>query len=93
MYQVEYLESVIKEDILKLPKAEKIRIKKAIEDRLRQDPLHFEKTLRYSLKNCRRMRVGPYRIIFKLESKMNQFKMRLRFSIVLTDPTAFVFSL
>ena len=70
MYQVEYLETVIKEDIQKLPKSEKTRIKKAIEERLTQDPYHYGKPLRYSLKNCRRMRVGSYRIIFKLESKV-----------------------
>ena len=70
VYRVEYLESVIKEDISKLPKIEKKRIKKAIEDRLINDPIHFGKPLRYSLKGCRRMRVGHYRIIFKLEAKI-----------------------
>ena len=68
VYTIEYLESVIKDDISKLPKIEKKRIKKAIEERLTQDPCRFGKPLRYSLKNCRRMRVGYYRIIFKLET-------------------------
>lgn len=57
MYKVEYLESVFKEDIPKLPKTEKKRIKQAIENRLTQDPIRFAKPLRYSLKGCRRMRV------------------------------------
>ena len=69
MYKVEYLESVIRDDIPKLPKTEKKRIKQAIEERLVQDPIRFGKPLRYSLKGCRRMRVGYYRIIFKLEIK------------------------
>ena len=69
MYKVEYLESVVKGDILKLPKIEKKKIKRAIEERLTQDPVRFGKPLRYSLKGCRRVRVGNYRIIFKLETK------------------------
>ena len=70
MYKVEYLESVVQDDIPRLPKIEKKRIKQAIEERLTQDPLRFGKPLRYSLKGCRRMRVGHYRIIFKLETKI-----------------------
>ena len=70
MYKVEYLESVVKDDIPSLPKVEKKRIQKAIEERLIQNPIRFGKPLRYSLKGCRRMRVGHYRIIFKIETKV-----------------------
>ena len=70
MYKVEYLESVIKDDIPKLPKVEKRRIQKAIEERLIQNPIRFGKPLRYSLKGCRRMRIGYYRVIFKIETKV-----------------------
>ncbi len=70
MYKIEYLESVIKNDISKLPKVDKKRIQKAIEKHLIQDPIRFGKPLRYSLKGCRRMRVGYYRVIFKLEMKI-----------------------
>ena len=69
VHKIEYLESVVKDDILKLPKTEKKRIKQAIEARLIKDTVHFGKPLRYSLKGCRRMRVEYYRIIFKLEAK------------------------
>ena len=70
MYKVEYLESVVKDDISKLPKIEKKKIKKAIEERLTQDSVRFGKPLRYSLRGCRRMRVGNYRVIFKLKTKI-----------------------
>ena len=63
MYKIEYLESVVKDDIPKLPKTEKQRIQKVIEERLTQNPIHF-KPLNYSLKGCRRMSVGNYRVIF-----------------------------
>ena len=64
VYFIEYLESVITDDIPKLSKLDKKRIKQAIEERLAQEPMRFGKPLRYSLKGCRRMRVGHYRIIF-----------------------------
>ncbi len=50
-----------------MPKLDKKRIKQAIEKRLAQDPIRFGKLLRYSFEGCRHMRVGHYRIIFKLE--------------------------
>ena len=70
MYKVEYLESVVKDDIAKLSKTNQNRIKKVIEERLVQNPAHFGKPLQYSFKGCRSMRVGSYRIIFKIETKV-----------------------
>jgi len=68
LYQIEYLESVIKEDISKIPNADKNIIKKAIEERLSIDPIGFGKPLRYSLKGHRRLRVSTYRIIYRIIS-------------------------
>ena len=64
MFKIEYLESVWTDDLLKISKTNRNRIKQAIEGRLAHDPVFFGKPLRYSLKGCRRMRVGSYRIIF-----------------------------
>lgn len=71
MYKIEYLESVVKKDITVITKAEKEKIKKAIENKLAIDPISFGKPLQYSLKACRRLRVGNYRIIYKIESEKN----------------------
>ena len=68
MYIIEYLESVIREDIPKLGSA-KNRIKKAIEEKLARNPVEFGKPLRYSLKGCRRLRVGDFRVIYKIEGE------------------------
>lgn len=68
-FAIEYLESVIKEDISNLPKTMKIMIKKAIEERLMTDPVGFGKPLRYSLKGFRRLRVGDYRIVFRIDKQ------------------------
>ncbi len=67
-FRIEYLASVVAEDIPALPKAARRKIKKAIEERLGSHPLEFGKPLRYSLKGARRLRVGDYRIIYKVES-------------------------
>ncbi len=66
-YQVEYLETVVREDIPKLPKTARQRIRKAIETRLTTRPIDFGKPLRYSLKGARRLRVGDYRVIYRIE--------------------------
>lgn len=68
-YHVEYLESVVKEDIPSLPKSVKVTIKKAIEERLMLDPIGFGKPLRYSLKGHRRLRVGDYRVVYRIDPK------------------------
>lgn len=68
MYRIEYLESVVREDIPKLGSA-KNRVKKAIEEKLTRNPVEFGKPLRYSLKGCRRLRVGDYRVIYTIDGK------------------------
>ena len=71
LYQIEYLDSVVKEDIPALPKKIKNTIKKAIEERLMIDPLGFGKPLRYSLKGHRRLRVSDYRIVYRIDAEKN----------------------
>jgi mRNA interferase RelE/StbE len=66
MFTVQYLDSV-KEDLQDLPKAVKIKIKKAIEKKLMINPVEFGKPLQYSLKGLRRLRVEDYRIIYQIE--------------------------
>lgn len=71
LYQIEYLDTVVDEDIPALPKAIKNTIKKAIEERLTVDPLGFGKPLRYSLKGHRRLRVSDYRIVYRIDADNN----------------------
>ena len=67
-YCIEYLASVVKTDIPKLSQAVKKRLRKAIEERLAVNPVEYGKPLRYSMNGCRRLRVGDYRIIYKIEA-------------------------
>lgn len=68
LYTIEYLDVVVERDIPALPTSAKSLIKRAIEDRLMQDPVGFGKPLRYSLKGHRRLRVSHYRVIYRIDS-------------------------
>lgn len=66
-FKIEYLDSVVSEDIPALPKTMRQLIKKAIETRLTVDPIGLGKPLRYSFIGHRRIRVGDYRIVFRVD--------------------------
>lgn len=69
IFRTEYHELVVKRDIPKLSKSNRGKIKKAIEDKLMHSPDHFGKPLRRSLKGYRKLRVGDYRVIFRIDKK------------------------
>lgn len=69
-YEVRYLEEVVNKHIPALPPNAKTLIKRAIESRLMVDPIGFGKPLRYSLKGHRRLRVGDYRVVYRIESNI-----------------------
>lgn len=69
MYQLIYAQQVILKDIPKLSEPVKDLIKSTIEKKLLADPVKFGKPLKYSLKGCRSLRVGNYRIIYQLSDK------------------------
>lgn len=66
-YTVLYHHLVLKEDLPKIPKNIKETIKKAIEERLLKEPLLYGEPLRQSLKGHRKLRVGDYRIIYRVK--------------------------
>ena len=66
-YRIEYLARVVDEDIPKLTKSIRKQVKRAIETKLTSHPIEFGKPLRYSLKGARRLRVGDWRVIYKIE--------------------------
>ena len=67
-YSVLYEHSVIVDDIPKLSNRIKNTIQKAIQERLMLDPVSFGKPLRYSFKGHRRLRVGDYRIVYRIDA-------------------------
>lgn len=66
-YRIEYLKCVVDDDIPKLTKSIRKQIKTAIEEKLTSHPIEFGKPLRYSMKGARRLRVGDWRVIYKIE--------------------------
>ncbi|MEI7580652.1 MAG: type II toxin-antitoxin system RelE/ParE family toxin [bacterium] len=66
MFTIEYQEHVLSEHIPSLPLTMRELIKRAIAERLMVDPVGLGKPLRYSFKGHRCLRVGDYRIIFRV---------------------------
>jgi mRNA interferase RelE/StbE len=66
-YKIEYLEEVF-DQLAKIPKNIRLTIIKAINERLRADPHRF-KPLVCNLKGFFRMRVGDYRVIYRVEEE------------------------
>lgn len=68
-FTIEYLDRVVEEDIPDLPKTMRELIKRAIETRLVADPVGLGRPLRYSFIGHRRIRVGDYRIVYRVDPK------------------------
>jgi len=66
-YKLLYHPDVLEEDLQGIPANIKSRIHKAIETRLLKEPIMFGQPLRQSLKGYRRLRVGDWRIIYRIE--------------------------
>lgn len=66
-YIVQYHPMVIRDDIPKLDATHRKRVKKAIEQKLMTRPDLFGIPLRQSLIGHRKLRVGDYRVVFRLE--------------------------
>ena len=67
-FEIKY-HSAVSKDIKKINSPDKIRIKKAIENKLVQNPEKYAEHLRGELKNYWKLRVGDYRVVFKVGSK------------------------
>ncbi len=65
-YKVKSLKRVVEKDLPNLPKIIRLRVQKAIKERLTVDPINFGEPLHHNLKGCRRLRVGDYRVIYRV---------------------------
>ena len=66
-YRIEYIESVVREDIPRLSRSVREQVRKAIDRKLGSHPVEFGKPLRYSMQGARRLRVGDCWVIYKIE--------------------------
>jgi mRNA interferase RelE/StbE len=67
MFEITYHHK-IPDDIKSISASMRLTIQKAIEAKLTTAPEFFGKPLQFSLKGCRTMRVGDYRVIFQLKT-------------------------
>lgn len=68
MYRIIYHEQVARQDIPSLSALWREKIRHAIETKLVVNPEIFGIPLRNTLKDYRKLRVGDYRVIFRIES-------------------------
>lgn len=66
-YTLKYHPSVKTEDIPRLDKRTAARIKRAIETRLLVAPQEYGEPLRRTLKGYWKLRVGDYRVVFRVQ--------------------------
>jgi mRNA interferase RelE/StbE len=69
-YTIQFVEDVVKEQLPSIPMPWRQQIKRAIEERLAIDPIKLGKPLRYSLLGLRRLRVGEWRIIYRINGNV-----------------------
>jgi mRNA interferase RelE/StbE len=66
-FEVIYHKKVVEEDIPRIARSWRDKIRDAIEEKLTTSPDFFGKPLRRSLKGYRKLRVGDYRIVFRIQ--------------------------
>lgn len=70
MFRLQYHEDVVRDDISRLSATAKRTIRIAIEEKLTTHPEQFGKPLRRSLRGYRKLRVGDYRVVFRIEGNV-----------------------
>ncbi len=68
-FAVEFIDQDALDQFTSLPKAIQKTLGTAIKERLEVDPISFGKPLRYSLKGHRRLRIGAYRIVYRINEE------------------------
>lgn len=67
-FDVIYSDEVLKHDLVRLSRADATRIRKSIESKLFSNPTLYGLPLRRFLKGYWKLRVGDYRVVFKIVS-------------------------
>ena len=69
MYTILYVDQVVKADLPSLVELRKTEIQRAIESKLMTRPEVYSRPLRRSLKGYRKLRIGNYRVILRIEEE------------------------
>jgi len=85
VYKVVYHSDVVSDDIPSITKLWKKKIQQAIEIKLTQEPTLYGKPLRRSLHPYYKLRVGDYRVIYKIKTDTVFILMIQHRSVVYND--------
>ena len=66
-FEVVYHDAVVRDDIPRIGEAWRQKIRSAIEEKLTTYPDAYGKPLRRSLRGYRKLRVGDYRVVFRID--------------------------
>jgi len=66
-YRLLYHPAVLREDLPNIPNDQRHRIRSSIERHFLEEPILAGKPLQQSLKGHRRLRVGDWRVIYRIE--------------------------
>lgn len=69
-YRISYYQEVVDADIPVLPETIKQRVKQAIEERLILRPDAYGKPLRRTLSGYRKLRIGDWRVVYRVQGDM-----------------------
>jgi mRNA interferase RelE/StbE len=87
MYAIIYADDVVNKDLPIILEPWKTEIKRAIAAKLMTRPEVYGRPLRRSLKGYRKLRVGDYRIVFRIEeNKVKVFVIQHRTTVYATAP-------
>lgn len=70
MFKIFYHQDVVAIDIPKITSTNRLRIKNSIEMKLMEQPEVYGKPLRKSLRAYRSLRVGDFRVVYRIEKKL-----------------------
>ncbi|MEK7448408.1 MAG: type II toxin-antitoxin system RelE/ParE family toxin [Planctomycetota bacterium] len=68
-YILFYHPDIHKEDLPNIPRNIQIRISNAVQERLLKEPLKYGEPLKRSLQGYRKLRVGDYRVIYRIDQE------------------------
>ena len=68
-YHLLYHPHIKKEDLPEIPKNIRERIRKAVKERLLTNPEKYGQPLRRGLQGYRKLRIGDYRVVYKVDKE------------------------
>ena len=69
MFQIIFNKKVLKEDLVKIHRQQRVLIRNILTKKLKKDPYLYGKPLRQSLRGARSLRIGNYRVVYQIQDK------------------------